>query len=281
MIVSLLALLSSPAQAGSCCVGATSPVPTRLGPCERALVGVAVRGEAGALRWDRRGAVRRSSMTEWGVEGTLAAGLGFSRRSQLSVSLPVRHTWRFAGELTGLGGGVGDTRIIGRYHARLEGRTEAGGTRPGVWVTAGARLPTGRSWDASTDVLLADVTGLPRPALSLGLIFERTQHRMPWVLTASTEVDAGAVVSTAQAGLGRTLGPRLTVLGAVGHTLSVVVDDGKARTSGRTQISGRAVLGRPSRFRAWTGLSADVPVPGLGREQQQLVRADLGIALVR
>lgn len=277
----LIPLLASLAQAGSCCVATTSPVPTRLGPCERVLAGTAVRAEGGLLRWDRQGRLRRSSMTEAGLEGTLALGVGLSRRTQLAATLPARLTWRSVSKTTRHGGGLGDLRVLGRYNLVLE--SSGFGDRrsvPGVWLSVGARAPTGRDWQASTDVLLADVTGLPRPALTIGVLAERTQHQVPWIASIDLEADRGAVAATGTAGAGRTLGSKWTVLGAVGHTVSWTGTSTQGPAA-RTFLSARVVTGRRLRWRAWAGLSSDLPVPWMGRETALLTRADLGLALVR
>jgi len=135
---------ASVAQAGSCCVGSTWATFTRPGPCERFMAGTSIQGEGGLLRWDDPGAVTPSSVAEAGVEATVALGVGLSRRMQVAATLPMRHTWRSTSELAGAGGGVGDGRVVARYNLVLESAAERH-PRPGLWLTAGARLPTGQT----------------------------------------------------------------------------------------------------------------------------------------
>lgn len=278
----LLALLLDVATAGSCCVGSTSPVPTRLGPCERAIVGISAQGELGLLRWDPQGQVRSSSLTELGTGADLSVGVGLSRRTQLALTFPFRYTWRSTASLEGAGGGAGDARVLGRYNLMLErGSAGSDSSRPGVWLTAGARLPTGRSWTDSEDPLLADVTGLEGPGANLGVLVERTQHQVPWVLALSSELDGAGGVTTAMAGLGRTLGPRWTVLGSLGHSLTTLDGEEGLSVAHRSWVAGRVVLGQQLRWRAWLGLRTDLPIPGLGRDQAQLSSANLGVAWIR
>ena len=274
MTGALLATLASPAHAGACCLGTIAPVPTRLGPCERIMVGAAVQGEAGRLRWDRRGALRSSSVTETGVQTDLAVGVGFSRRTQIGATVPLRATWRQTPDVAGAGGGMGDLRLIGRYNARVES------TNPGLWLTLGARLPTGRAWTEAEDTLLADVTGLPGAAVTVGAIVERTFTQVPWLASVSTDVDRLGVAATGQAGIGRSLGRRWTVLGALGHTTTVTWGSASAWTD-RTWFTGRLIVGRPVRWRGWAAVVTDLPLPWVGREQALLTRANIGFAFVR
>lgn len=275
----LTLLFGGLAWAGACCVGATTPAPTRLGPCEKVVAGVTVDTEASALRWDRQGRVRKSSLTESSASAILGLGVGLSRRVQLGATLPVRHTWRSTPALDGSGGGLGDASFLGYYNAIEERMAlDEVRARPGIWLTAGLRTPTGRDHHAAQDPLLADVTGLPGPGLTLGAIAERTQHRTPLLATLHSELGPTQAVITGSVGIGRSFGSRLTVLGNVGHTFTAVYDGG---VTDRTWVGGRVVVGRRLQWRGWGAARADVPIPGLGREQAQRIGISAGVALVR
>lgn len=274
-----LLLATGLANAGACCVGTTSAAPTRLGACEHAMVGLSVQGEGSASRWDRRGQVRSSSLKEVSTTATLSLGLALSRRTQLGATLPVLHTWKFTPKRATHGGGVADARLLGRYNIQLERPSfEERRGRAGLWLTAGARLPTGRDMHAGVDALMADVTGRPGSSVLVGILAERTMDRTPWLASLTTEVGADELAITGSAGIGRSFGDRVTGLASLGHTMTAVYGAG---VTDRTSVSGRLVVGRRLRWRAWGGALADLPIPGLGREQAHRLSLSGGVALVR
>jgi hypothetical protein len=274
---------SSPAAAGACCLGATSPVPTQLGPCERGLVGIDLEAVASAGRWDNAGRLRSSSLHEQGVNATLAAGVSWNRKVQLALQVPAAVNRRAAGDAATWGSGVGDARLTALWRPVQEGGPDAGligGASPVLSV--GVRAPTGRDWKASQDPLFADVTGLSGSAAVVGLSLERTLGRTPWQAGLSAELGtARSHALTGSVGAGRYLGTRWTVLGALSHTSTWSEAGGRVAHAARSTASARLVQGRSRRWRAWVGARADLPVPGLGRDGLRQHAIDAGLAVVR
>jgi hypothetical protein len=281
----LLAALAGAAvaHAGACCVGSTTTVPARVGECETVVAGVGVAVEHGAHRWDSGGTLARSSLTEDAVVTTLAAGWGWDRKGQVNLSAPMLTQWRRAGDLTSSATGAGDLRVTALWDPLNEEPRSNGRIAPPVPVfTVGLRAPTGRSWAASTDPLMADVTGLHGPAAILGAQLERTLDKTPWSVGVFEELgatDHGLHPTTRAFGtLGRTLGRDLSLVATAQH---IRTSDGEGPAATRTSGGLRATVGRRMRWRAWAGVDQDLPLAGLGRDNALLTRAGVGALVVR
>ncbi len=269
-----LTLVSGRAHAGACCTGSTSAMPTRLGECETWLAGLGITGEQVIGQWQRDGQLAETAMVEQGLESTLAAGWRWDRAGQLAVSLPLRATHRGAGLIDDLGGGVGDLRASVTWDPREE--------RPLGWtpvpvLSAGVRLPTGRSWTDAESALQADVTGLPGSSLTGGLVLERTLGRIPWGLGLSGELPLQEEVPRSVVGaasVGHYLGTHWTVTGGLSHQRT------SAQTAA-TSISARLIRGQVLRWRAWLGGEVHLPVAGLGQGELRQARIVAGAAIVR
>lgn len=287
-IALLLALPVSRVSAGSCCVGATTAMPGRAGPCENFVAGLAVGAEAGLGQWDSGGTFGSRSLEEDSGRATLGAAWRFSHFGQLALSVPFQLSYKQAGELQSAGGGLGDVRAFVVLNPLEEPMSSA---RVPVellavpYVTVGIRLPTGASWQDSDDPLLADVTGLPGTTLLLGASLERTAGRIPWSLGIDAELpvtrDASRPLIAASASLGHYIGSRWSVVGTIRHARTpadpAVHDLGTAQTS----LGARAVYGRPMAWRTWAGVDSSVPVSALGRLSPAVLSFSVGWALVR
>jgi hypothetical protein len=264
-------LLAGAAWAGACCSGSMTTSPARVGECEHVAVATTLSGEHALGRWDADGRVKAPSPDEDAVVGVLGVGWRWSRAAQLQVTVPGRFAWRDTGALSDTGGGLGDVGI-GMIWDPVD---EDDGPVP--VLTVGARLPTGRTWEDSDSPLLADVTGLPGPALRLGLAAERALPRTPW--SAGVDVEAGPdapVAVAASASIGRTIGREWSVAAGVRHVATFV-----GGGTGRTTLSAQLVRGQRLAWRTWAGVGADVPVRGLGRSSTAELTATVGIAVVR
>lgn len=282
------ALLIAPAaaEAGACCMGATTTLPARVGPCEKGIALVSVVGEAAIGRWDNATRSRPTALRETGVLTTVGLGVGLTRRWQLGATLPGRWNQRRIGDQQSTGLGFGDVRVQA-LHVLREGRPRVMDTpaRPDVLLGFGLRLPTGRSWHRSDDALLADVTGLPGPAGTFFLGVEQTTTGdLPWFVGLSGEV--GGLrrqvfgLFTATGGVGQYLGNQWTILGLLSHTATIGAFQDALGHAAATTAGLRVVTGRTLAWRGWINLSVDLPIPGLGRDRQQLFVGGGGIAAV-
>lgn len=262
-------LLAAVAWAGACCVGSTSAAPTRAGPCEHVVAGVDLRAEASVGRWDAAGALRDSSLAERSGVATLGAAWRWDRRGQIGLTVPVWLTYKAADALAGWGGGPGDLRVAASWDALPEG------SHGGPVLSAGIRVPTGRSWREAHGHLLEDVTGQPGAAALAGAAWERTLGSVPWSVGLGAELGEDPVV-TAGVGVGRYLGSRWTVLATLRHTQTWA-----GAPAARTTAGARLIAGRRLAWRAWLGFEADLPVPLLGWSSMRSIAASGGVAAVR
>jgi hypothetical protein len=193
------------------------------------------------LHWDAHGKTRALSVPGAVVSSDLGVGIGLSRRWQLGASLPVYANWRGTSE-PAWGAGPGDARLSATWRALEEG------AKAGLVMTVGTRLPTGRSWYQSETASSVDVTGLPGPALTLGVQAERSNGQTPWVPGASTELGAAngtiAPVLTLSGGVGRYLGQRLTLFGTLTHQESLARGTRSWGRGARTSAGGRLIMGK-------------------------------------
>ncbi|MDP2312902.1 MAG: hypothetical protein Q8P41_08355 [Pseudomonadota bacterium] len=262
----MILALVGPALASACCVGSVSDLPAQLGRCERfgAALGVAQAVELGAH--DAHGAWGATSDGWSQTVATLGVAGRWARWGSASLALPAVFTARTAQDGGSLGGGVGDLALV----ARIEPWEEGGGPRPAF--TVGIVAPTGRDWAHAQDPRGADVTGQGTWAPTAGIALERTGATWPWRLGIEA---SGAGMAAASASVGRYLGTRWTLTGA----LSSRVEWSAAGLGVRTGADLRVIHGKPGRWRAWLGVGSDLPF--LGRAAHGEARATAGMLLVR
>lgn len=273
---------ASTALAGACCAGATSAMPLRLGECEQELFGLGLSAEAVAGAWDRGGALNAGNPERAGL---LSFGYAtrFDRRWQLGVSAPLRLTAKGAVGDALTGGGLGDLSVVGGFRPVEE--HFGAKFQPVPFFTLGLRLPTGRAWTHSDSAVLADVTGLGQTAVQLGAQWERTVDAWPWAVGTSGELGYGpaglGAVWSANAMLGRTLGPGWSVAGSARYARAWA-DLGRADAfTARTTVGARVIHGQWRTWRTWVGVEGDPAVPLLGKSMERRVSASWGAVVVR
>ena len=281
----LAAWLSGSAQAGACCVGSTSTVPTRLGECEKVMAGLSLGGETAVGRWDGEGALGSSSLQDDALIASVAAAWRWDRKGQVGLSLPMRLNHKGLEDQDLWGGGAGDLAANVVWDPFVELPTGGPGRAlPVPILTAGVRLPTGRTWEQADGALLEDVTGLPGPGLLLGLSMERTLDKTPWSLGVDSELardhDHLHPTLTFNGSLGRYLGTRWSVVAVGRHQRSYALD-GTGGSASRTVLGAKLALGKPLKWRTWLGAEGDLPIPELGHGNLRQVSASAGFALVR
>lgn len=250
-------------------------MPTKTSECERWLVGLGVGGEHVSGRWDAAGAPASSSLSDDAITTTVGAGYRWNRRFTAGLSLPLRTQHKAAGGTGEWATGPGDARLLSWWKP-----WEEPARAPALELGAGARLPTGRDWTESNSALLTDVTGLPGVSALLSAGATRTMGRWPWSLSLDADLPVGSR-SPVQVGAslvgGRYLGTRWTALASLQEVLTFA---GGARTR-RTAVGARLVTGQRLRWRAWAGVEADLPLPGMGQARDRLISGSLGGAIVR
>lgn len=273
----------SAAQAGACCAGSTSTIPVRLGECERWLVGLGVSGEQSLGFWDAEGAVHASSMQDQALITTVAGAWRWNRSGQVAVSLPMRLNYRAAGDLVDAGGGVGDL-VLGTMLSPFEEGTPLAGalTLPRLYLTLGARVPTGRSVETSQSVLMADVTGQPGLSALGGVSIERALGRWPWGLSLDADLPVGVALAprlSLGASLGRYIGLHWSLLASLRTQLVPGTTD--TLPSRSTKVGLRVVRGQRLAWRGWVGAEAELPLEQAGASAFLTASLGAGLTVLR
>lgn len=276
-------VFAGPAVAASCCVGNTSAFPTRLGPTERALVGVSVGGNVAVARWDNERKVRSSGAARQRLLATLGGTLRVSPKVQVGLTVPLQWTHASTDSLSAFGGGLGDISLFTIWIPIDERVGFKGYRAPPVPVfSVGARFPSGTAWSKSEKPLFADVTGFPNSAVQLRCQIERSKAPYPWAISVTGELSVGAEhlePAIVVAGiLGKALGDNWNLSGILTYTERWIVDQG---STANTRFAVRGIYAKPTRFRWFAELNSDLPVPGLGRSTDVQLGAQVGVALVR
>lgn len=279
----LAALLAPPAAAGACCAGNTSVVPARLGECERFGLGLSGALSQSVGRWGAEGELAASSLHERAWTTELVAGYRWDRKAQLGVALPMTVQAKEVPGLSRWGMGPADARLSLLWDPLNELPRGVEGLRalPVPLFNVGLRLPTGVDWSESRGTLFEDVTGRPGAGLLLAAGLERTLDRLPWSLGLGGELSPTEGHLHGTLGLDGTLGytlARSLSLAGRGSHLRTWADGG---ATARTSLGGALVYGTPLKGRSWLSVDADLPVPGLGRDNLRAVRAGVGMLLLR
>lgn len=264
-------LLASSAWASACC-GTASDVPAVLARCEHVGAALSVRGSEQLARWDGEGRVRATSDTSAQLSTSVAAAVRFAPWVSVSASVPVTVTWRTAGELATMGGGVGDARAGVRLQT-----PELLGPLLDPTLDLGVIAPTGRGSARGVDVLGSDLTGQGAWMGTAGLGVSHVSGLWPWHLglTGTYAPDAPASRLALEVGVGR----RLTQHWLLGLDATVAL--GLVVPSRQTTIGLRTVLDPSASFRWWAGLGADLPLPAVGRSLPVEASLTAGFMVVR
>ena len=276
----VLCLLWAPqAWSAACCVGTTSTIPTRVGECESGTIGIALAGEFSTGRWDRSGALATNTLADNGATATVGGGLRLGDHWQLGAAVPVRVNQRVGDEEQVWGGGLGDAEASVLWHPIDE---SPGRGRPPVPIfTLGVRTPTGRAWQESQRTLAEDVTGRGEVSVTLGAGLERTTQNWPWTLTIASSVATSVHDRTIRpelavnAGIGRYLGTRWSLYGALSYIVSWSTE-----STHRTATAVRIVRGQALAWRGWLQVQSDLPIPELGRSNIRHVSTSAGAVWV-
>jgi hypothetical protein len=276
MILGWLSILS--AYGSACCVGATSAVPTRLGECERWLVGFGVGVEGASARYTPRFGISSPAPYEISFVQRFAAGVRVNSKFQLDLLASSRESWKWTNNLHEFGAGFGDLTVRAILEP-VDERFVTGVRGPPVPIlTIGLRIPTGRNSSQSKRPLLSDVTGLKGFSIPITLGFERTSGDLLW--STNIMADIPLLTEIMELGMlgsiGRTIRPHWTVLGHGSYRWTL----GPGSTAATT-LGFRSVHQIRGRHRAWWGISSDLPVPGLGKDRAIMTSAEFGMALVQ
>ena len=185
----VLLFLSRVSWAGSCCVGATSTMPSILDECEKAAVGMYLMNRTSFGRWDSQGQSTDSSLDSSQVQSAFFTAHRFNRQFQFAAEIPIMWSQKSTDLIAETGQGIGDMTVTAMYDPFIEKPPAEGETtRPVPVFVLGARLPTGRNWEESASILGADITGRPGTSFMLGARVERTLGQKPWALGATSEI---------------------------------------------------------------------------------------------
>lgn len=167
----LLVAAPATARAAACCLSTSAFGTGRLAVWEEAAVGANLAYSTSTGLFDSEGAWK--SYRDYAERETRLIGFGLFRLAP-TLEAGARFPWVFGSREAGgrgeAGNGPGDLALSLRWQAIELG--EFAGI-PGIALTAGATLPTGRSMAETRRLLGADVTGLGYTVLSAGLSVER------------------------------------------------------------------------------------------------------------
>lgn len=271
-------LCAAEASAQVCCTAGGAIEPARLLMHERALVALQLHGSNGWGSLDGHGAFvgQPDGARDTELQQTLIGSVRVLRRAQFALSLPVVETWRSAGPLSELGGGVGDLSLTGRWDFLYPAESEV---VPGIGVIVGAAFPTGRAPESAGLPLGSDATGAGVHQLRAGVNVEQLFGN--FVLSGT--VTGSYALSHRVGGVDEQLGPEIGLLLAGGYAIDpvtqlalslastrgtdAVIDGYTARGTARALSSVALTAGR-GLGRAWrlnAGLSCDLPWLGENR----------------
>ncbi|MDC3954638.1 hypothetical protein [Polyangium jinanense] len=287
----VLLLASRDASASACC-GSGHGLGQRLGPLERAAVGLSFRfsdrfgshGYAGGFTLAPSGTLDAEGRAELGV---LFAPVP---RLQLGLVAPVLLNVRSSREDTFVGGGFGDLAFSARFDLVPLTTTSAW---PAIALTAGVGLPTGRSAANAKDPLATDATGLGAAEVRPGVFVEKN-----WSGEATAVFSASIGFRTPMTGARGErieLGPRARFVAAAGPVFSsgwslsaglvheresapsiggVTTPDADRRRTAALLFAGYDLS---TRFTALASLEVDLPVPSLGKNEPSAVAFAIGL----
>ncbi len=203
------------AQAQACCAGAAMLSGFRLEESEWAAVALTLSGALVAGQFDRAGSWSRtpSGSVEANLEQSLALLVRAPAWGQLGLVVPVAEAIRRSPGAADAGGGLGDLRLSYRWEPLVPGEHS---WVPGLSLTLGASLPTGRPVDRATHLLATDATGLGSIVGRLMLAAE--QSHGPWLVQVSGAL--GWQAPRDVGGVQQRFGPQSAVSLAVGRAFA-------------------------------------------------------------
>lgn len=285
LLALLLLLVPGAAAASACCLSTSAFGTGRLAVWEDLAVGFSSSLGDAAGDWSERGTWRAYGdyldrewrLSAWGI-------YRLAEHLEISGRVPWVITERAAGSIDDSGNGLGDLSLGARWDLLPLGSIEG---IPGVALTFGATLPTGRTADESETILGADATGRGAWALTAGVSLEKTWD--PFFV----RLDAAGTYWLPSAG--QRFGPGLDLLLGGGMELvpGLVASAGpRLSLEGARHDAGREVVGSAARELglganlAWSigdhltlqgGVETAPPVDGLGQNRAQRTTATLGL----
>lgn len=280
-LFALLALLAPrAARAQACCVGASAIGTARLAAHEDAVVGVGARVVALYASMDQKGRFVPSprGAVEVDFEQDIAATLRVLRHGQLTVIVPFVETYRAAAGLAESGAGFGDLRLGARYDFIEPG---ASPKWPGIALSFGLTVPTGRPPEAASTPLATGATGTGSLQASAQLALERSFGDRFLYLAGSADWRSPRVVSGLheQRGLafntflaaGSSFKNGLVAALTLGYTAEIDARLEGARIAGSgfemTRVGLAGGYSFTDEWRIQASLYSDLPVPVLARNQ--------------
>lgn len=268
------------ASAQACCAGASALSPGRLALHEDALAGVQVRAADiyGSFDPHRAFVASPSGAAEVDFEEDAIATVRVAKHGQLSALMPIDETWRKASGISEAGGGLGDVQAALRWDFVDPG---ASLTIPGIAVSFGLTLPTGRAPEDATNTLATDATGTGVFQGAAAIAIEQVYGRFLFNVTGSGALRATHTVG----GVSDQQGPLFTIFGAAGAAFSngaaiaftaTYSADFAERIGGVTQpdstraFTRLAIAGGGNIFdtlRAQGSVFSDLPIHGLGQNE--------------
>ena len=214
-LAAVLSLSSSTADAQACCAGAGMLSGLRLEETERAAAALTLTSAFVAGQFERSAGWKRTPAGTLEVDLEQALSLLFRVHSsgQLGLVVPFAETVRQVPGASDIGGGLGDLRLSYRWEPLVAGEHA---WLPGLSVTLGGSLPTGRAPEGATHLLAADATGLGSAMGRCSVAAE--QSFGPWLVQLS-----GALAWQAPrqvGGVEQRFGPQLSASLAAGYAFT-------------------------------------------------------------
>ncbi len=289
----LTTLLAAPAtaQAAACCVGSTSDQASRLGPCERVLLGVGYSLELPAAEWDAVGDLHRPAAPRVVHRFSGVTALRVDDRFQFGFAMPLVLQAVSVGDRVEAGGGPGDLRAW----LRVEPRPGVIGPGPPVAGLGFALvLPTGIPPEQAPGGLGAGGTGAGYLGLAPSFDIEKQGARGLIRLSVDGTFSVPRPWEDRVNAPGVALGADVSGAFFVDWRTTIAISGGaRVRTPGwfDGKVTGRGGvepwLGVGASFgvrgfdRLSVGLRTSLPVPRIGRSMPVSVLASVTWAHVR
>lgn len=214
-LAALAALILIPvsARAAACCMSATAVGVGRLLIWEDFAVGLRTSVGAGVGHWDARGRWHTYEGYEEVEARAEAWGLvALGRRAALYAAVPALLSWRRAGDVEAVGGGLGESKLGVRYEVLAIGEYEE---LPALAAMLTLSAPGSRAMHDARAPLAVDVTTRGAWVLGAGLSMERTL--LPWFVRVDVGVTVPLPMERDDVGKTQRFGPGVTGVLALGR----------------------------------------------------------------
>lgn len=270
-------LLATPGEveAQACCAGAAAGQLGRLTLHEEALLGLDLKATRTLGAYGDDTTYRTTRSDELQFEQSLLATLRLEPSLQVGMVIPLVQRYARTPLEEGLGGGLGDLQLLGRYDFTFAGQSLR---IPGMALLGGLGLPTGRPVEETSHPLGVEATGTGRTRFhggvgieqSFGMLFAQLMGALLYDAPRSTRrmEFEGRWGAHASLSLGASFPSELTLALSVRHE----VEPSRRQHGWRYGFS----AGYPfSDWRFQGGFFTDLPLDALGRNRS----AQLGFHL--